>query len=67
MLNLFNSQVKSANQVELAQSSVQSPDRLWTDLSANESSSYTGGATFKRCRRAPGGWTICTRREPGVD
>ncbi|MBD3884727.1 hypothetical protein IFO70_23605 [Phormidium tenue FACHB-886] len=68
MLNLFNSQVKSVNQVELAQSSVQSSDRLWSDLSANESSSFTGGGGRKLppgCRRMLFGGTVC--REPGVD
>ncbi len=52
MFNLFNSQVKSANQVKLSQVS----DPLWTDLSANESASYTGGM---KCRWRRDGTLVC--------
>ncbi len=63
MFNLFNFQVKSANQVKLPQVS----DPLWTDLSANQSASYTGGARVIRCRTKLNGIRLCVEREPGVD
>jgi len=62
MFNFSKSQLKSANQIEV----VQSFDHFWTDLSNNESASYTGGKILKRCRTKLDGTYYCVEYESGV-